>query len=131
MKRCLTLAAAMIVWGALDHAALAECPVIDFEGYALNTVITNQIPGVTFSVTPQTCPSTTSMRVVSPSGGTSSGTKALRISTGCPDFSDEWVRMVFAAGQSEVRFKLGDGPNTVTIRLFSTTSGGTAFSTQS
>src|SRR5262245_21645782 len=86
-----------LIFGAAG-VARADCPFVDFESFTVGTAITNQIPGVTFSVTPQTCPGTINTLVSNPwSGGTSSGTKMLRVGTGCPDFSDEKMRMVFSS----------------------------------
>jgi hypothetical protein len=106
-------------------SAQAQC-AIDFENLAVGTAVTTQYAGVTFSVQPQTCNNlpTLYMRVFLPPNGTSSGTKAIKIDTGCPDFSDDWLRMVFAEPHGEVSFTLGDWGTTYTIRYYSTTSGG-------
>lgn len=106
-------------------AARAECPAIDFENLAANTAVTSQYSGVTFSVQPQTCNNipTLYMRIYAPPNGTSSGTKCIKIDAGCPDFSDDYLRMVFALPQSEVSFTLGDWATTYTVRYYSTTSG--------
>jgi hypothetical protein len=103
--------------------ASAQCN-IDFENLAVNTAVTNQYDGVTFSVLPQSCGGapTLYMRIYEPPNGTSSGTKCLRIDLGC-DFSPDYVRMVFDTAQSEVGFTLGDWASTYTIRYYSTTSG--------
>jgi hypothetical protein len=106
-------------------AARADCPTIDFENLATSTAVTSQYSGVTFSVQPQTCGNnpTLYMRIYAPPNGTSSGTKCIKIDTGCPDFSDDYLRMVFDNAQSEVNFTLGDWTATYTIRYYSTTSG--------
>ncbi|HVM47563.1 MAG TPA: thrombospondin type 3 repeat-containing protein [Candidatus Acidoferrum sp.] len=106
-------------------AARAGCP-IDFEDLPLGTAVTNQYLGVTFSVLPQTCSGSPAlyMRIANSSGGTSSGTKCLKIDTGCPDFSDDYLRMVFANPQTSVSFVLGDDGVPYTIRYYNTTSSG-------
>lgn len=113
---------------AIAHVgqARAACPTEDFERFALGTVITTQVPGVTFSTVGNSCGSSSPIRMVvaSPSGGTSSGTKALRIQGGCPDFSIDYLRMVFARPQRELEFTVGDGPINLTIRVYANTSGG-------
>jgi hypothetical protein len=120
-----------LVWGAwilfltCDTAAHAGCP-IDFENLAVGTAVTTQYPGVTFSVLPQTCSGapTLYMRIANSSGGTSSGAKCLRIDTGCPDFSDDYLRMVFNQPQSNVSFFLGDDSVPYTIRYYNTAGTG-------
>jgi len=110
---------------APGRGAWAECPTIDFDDLAVNTAVTSQYAGVTFSVQPQTCKNnpTLYMRIYLPPNGTSSGTKCIKIPGGCPDFSDDYLRMVFDKAQSEVSFTLGDWATTYTVRSYSTTSG--------
>ncbi|MBN2506276.1 MAG: hypothetical protein JXQ71_06240 [Verrucomicrobia bacterium] len=108
--------------------AQAGCTTIDFEDQAVGSVVTTDYPGVTFSVLPQTCGGSPIlyMRIANPAGnGTSSGTRCLRIPTGCPDFSDDYLRMVFAAPQSKVTFTLGDYTGTYHIRYYTNTTGST------
>lgn len=104
------LACALFVVAAADGAG-AQCPAIDFEDLAVGTAVTTQYEGVTFSVQPQSCGGlpTLYMRIVAPAGGTSSGTQALRIDTGCPDFSSDYARMVFDDLQRYVTFTVGEG----------------------
>jgi hypothetical protein len=110
---------------AIATAAGAQCPAIDFENLAVGTAVTTQYPGVTFSVAPQSCGGAPALylRVRVPTGGTSSGTKCLQIDTGCPDFSPDYLRMVFDRTQREVSFTLGDFATTYIVRAYSTTSG--------
>lgn len=105
--------------------ARADCPTIDFENLAANTAVASQYSGVTFSVLPQSCGKnpTLYMRIYMPPNGTSSGTKCIKIDAGCPDFSDDYLRMVFDIPQGEVSFTLGDWAGTYTVRYYSTTSG--------
>ena len=114
-------ALAIAVAAAGIEAAQAAC-TIDFENYALNTAVTNQYRGVTFSVLPQTCApsSPVQMRIRVPEGGTSSGTRCLKIDTGCPDFSDDYLRMVFSLAQSNVSFTLGDSGVPYAVRFYNT-----------
>lgn len=118
-----TLALGILLASSL--AVRAECPTIDFENLAAGTAVTSQYSGVTFSVQPQTCGGnpTLYMRIYVPPNGTSSGAKCIKIDGGCPDFSDDYLRMVFDRPQREVSFTLGDWATTYTIRSYSTTSG--------
>lgn len=114
---------------AVAAHARAQCPAIDFENLAAGAAVTDQYAGVTFSVVPQSCANspTLYMRIASGlAGGTSSGSKALKIELPpCgPGFSDEYVRMVFDDLQSEVSFILGDWATTYAVRAYSTSSGG-------
>lgn len=114
-----------VLLGLSAAPAVAQC-TIDFEDLAVGTAVTSQYAGVTFSVQPQTCGGlpTLYMRIVLPPEGTSSGVKATKIDTGCPDFSDDYLRMVFAQAHQEISFTLGDWAATYTVRYYSTTSGG-------
>lgn len=109
--------------------ARADCPTIDFENLAANTAVTSQYSGVTFSVQPQTCGGipTLYMRIYQPPNGTSSGTKCIKIDAGCPDFSDDYVRMVFDNLQNEVSFTLGDWTATYTVRYYTNSAGGSPY----
>lgn len=110
----LTLAAVL----AVTASASAECPKIDFEDQAVGAVITDDYAGVTFSAQPQSCGGAPPVNVVivDPPGTTSSGTKAITLTTGCPDFSPDYLRIVFDVPQSEVTFTLGASPGTYIIR---------------
>jgi hypothetical protein len=113
--------------GFLAGAVLAALPVsaqqftYNFDNFAAGTIITDDLAGVTISVVPQSCGGTRTlyMRVGTPSGGTSSGTKALGIDTGCPDFSPDYLRMVFDNLQSSVSFTVGDYACTYVVRAYS------------
>lgn len=115
-------------------AAAAANPPIDFEGFAVNTVITTQYPGVTFSAQPQSCGGAPVVNCIirSPLGTEASPTRGLGITTGCPDFSIDYIRMVFADLQNEVTFYVGDTAGTYDVRSYSTSSGaGGLLATQS
>lgn len=118
-------AVALAACAALAPFAWADCPTIDFENLAVGTAVTNQYSGVTFSVAGQSCSDspTLYMRVYAPTGGTSSGTKAIKIDTGCPDFSSDYLRIVFTLPQREVSFTIGDWGGRFAIRYYTTTSG--------
>ena len=105
--------------------ARADCPTINFDNLAANTAVSNQYSGVVFSVLPQTCGGipTLYMRIYVPPNGTSSGSRCLKIDGGCPDFSADYLRMVFDLPQSEVSFTLGDWATTYTVRYYTNTSG--------
>lgn len=106
-------------------AAVSADTTINFENLAVGTVVTSQYAGVTFSVLPQSCGGApaVSLRIANAVGGTSSGTKCLKIDTGCPDFSPDYLRMVFDEAHQDVSFTLGDYAGTVRLRAYSTTSG--------
>src|SRR5262245_2999129 len=108
-------------------AALADT-FIDFENLAVNTQVTNQYAGVVFSAPPDSCGGAPPVRpvIVNPAGGTSSGTKALSLTTGCPDFSPDYLRMVFDEPHGEVSFTLGNTPGTYNIRAYTVPAGGAA-----
>ncbi len=112
--------------------AAAQKATYTFEELPLNTAVTTQYYGVTFSVLPQTCGNspTLYMRIRTPTGGTSSHTHALGIDTGCPDFSADYLRMVFDLPQTEVSFTVGDYAATYQVRTYEAASGGTPLSTQ-
>jgi hypothetical protein len=109
----------------VGNAAGSGCYTIDFDDLALNTRVTDQYSGVVFSVQPQSCGNTPTlyMRVTAPANGTSSGTKCIKIDNGCPDFSPDYLRMLFDAPHRDVSFDVGDWATTYTIRYYSTTSG--------
>ncbi len=115
------LGAAVTVWAA-SHTR-AECPTIDFEGLAAGTVVTNQFPGVTFSAPNNSCGGSPLIFpvIVSPLGGTSSGTRALAVQNGCPGFNPDFIRIVFAEGHSEMSFRLGPEGDFL-IRAYTTPS---------
>ena len=92
----------------ITSGAWSQCTPIDFENFAVGTVITTQYPGVTFSVVPNTCGGSVDLVIGTSANGTSSGTQALVIETGCPDFSPDYLRMVFDNDQSLVEFILGE-----------------------
>jgi len=112
--------------------AHGQCETIDFESFPVGTAITNQVVGVVFSVVPDSCPQPLFMRITNPAGGTSSPTRALGIDAGCPDFSPDYVRMVFDNLQMEVTFTIGAsvGSGTYSVRAYAGASGGAPLSTQ-
>ncbi len=112
--------------------ALAATTTIDFEDYAVGTVITTQYAGLTFSAPPDSCGGAPPVRpvIVVPNGGTSSPTRALSLTTGCPDFSPDYLRIVFDDPQFEVTFMLGDSPGTYQVRAYNVPAGGSPVSTQ-
>lgn len=128
------LSVAVAIAAVLAVAAAGRADVTyTFDELAVNTAVTTQYKGVTFSVAPQSCSNspTLYMRVKVPTGGTSSGTRALQIDTGCPDFSSDYLRMVFDLPLDHVSFTVGDYATTYIVRAYSTTSGTGLLSTQS
>ncbi len=110
----------------LAAGALA-CDPITFENLPTGTVVTTQYQGVTFSANAQTCPGPTNCLIVSPPGGTSSGTRGIALATGCPDFSPEGIRMVFDNLQGDIQFNIGlASAGTINVRAYNN-AGGLAF----
>ncbi|MBL8877667.1 MAG: hypothetical protein JNG88_00990 [Phycisphaerales bacterium] len=124
-KFTVTALLALAGWGAAA-ATLADDTVINFEDYAVGTAITTQYDGVTFSAPPNSCGGSPPIQcvIVNPNGGASSGSRALSVQTGCPDFSVDYIRMVFDEGHAKVSFTLGDSPGTYNVRAYTATSGG-------
>jgi hypothetical protein len=119
------LVAAAIAAVGLAGPAAAQCIEYDFEDLAVGTVVTTQYPGVTFDAIPDSCGGSTAIRIGTPSNGTSSGTRALIIDTGCPDFSPDFIRMVFDDAQRAVSFTCGLPQGTLQVRAYASASGGT------
>jgi hypothetical protein len=123
MNRVAAAATAFAAYTGVAHA----CQTINFETLAVGTAVTNQYPGVTFSITVQNCGAGTTRypRIIDPAAGTSSGTRALGEDQGCPDFWAGALRMVFTNPQQEVLFKLGDfSTGTYTVRAWDAPVGG-------
>ncbi|NNM26010.1 MAG: hypothetical protein HKO59_08500 [Phycisphaerales bacterium] len=92
----------------LATPASGQCTTIDFEDYSVGQVVTS-VSGVTFSAEPGSCGGGTPQPViVTPTTGTSSGTRALSLQAGCPDFSPDKLRLVFSDLQRLVTFTLGE-----------------------
>jgi hypothetical protein len=114
---------ALAVAFAFVPTAGAQCvSYINFEDYPAGTQITTQYDGVTFSSQPGgTCPP----EIEVPFRGTSSGTKALFVPS-CPEFSNDYLRMVFDDFQPMVSFTFGEWgiPNyDMLVRAYTTPSG--------
>ena len=126
----------IMVLGALLAAgvpmkAAAQCQSYDFENLAVGTVVTTQYDGVTFTVVGQSCNGnpTIYLRIANQFLGDPFGSKVLLIDTGCPDFSSDYMRIVFDLPQREVSFTLGPWYGTYAVRAYATTSGGDPIST--
>jgi len=107
------------LFGAGERTALGQCEPVDFEGFAPGTDARTLIGGVTISAQPGSCggPGSVLPIIVTPSGGTSSGTRALGLETGCPDFSPDWLRLVFDEVQDLVRFSVGTQSGTAGVDI--------------
>jgi hypothetical protein len=88
----------------------AQYIIQDFENFSVGQVITEHLDNVTVSAHPGSCggPGSVDLIIVEPTHGTSSGTKALGIATGCPDFSPDFIRLDFDFPQRVVTFRLGE-----------------------
>ena len=133
--RILTAASAAAALTATAPFTAAQCEMEDFEGFAVDTAITAQIDGVTFSVVPQSCDNnpTLYMRIRDEFYGDNFSSKVLLIDTGCPDFSDDYLRMLFSEAHDDVSFTLGPwaGPGcTYQVRVYDVPSGGAPIETQ-
>jgi hypothetical protein len=102
----------------------ADCPPIDFEDLAVGTPVTTQYQGVTISGRNSDGSAGPTPQIWAPVGGTTSPTKCLgAIGTG-PEFSPEFIRLVFDDLQREVTFTLGMKQssftsNTIQVRRYS------------
>ncbi len=110
---------ALVLSAALASGAAGQCTTIDFENLAAGAVVTNQYDGVTLSTFPGSA-----MRIIANiAGGTSSGTKCIRIDPDGGGASIDAFRMVFDEGQSEVTFMLGTDAGNYTVSAFNTPAG--------
>ena len=112
----------------------AQCAEYDFEEFTIGQAITAQLDGVWFSVVGQSCDGDPNlyMRIADEFYGDSFSSKVLLIQGGCPDFSDDYLRMIFADEQSEVTFALGlwGSPYSYQVRAYAMATGGVPISTQ-
>jgi hypothetical protein len=95
---------------AAAGVAHAQCDPVDFEEFDPDTVATSIIPGVTITAPPGSCGGFGSVLpiVVDPIGNTSSGNRAVSLQAGCPDFSPDYLRLVFDEPQTFVEFTCGE-----------------------
>lgn len=128
MSRVTRTLTACLVVGLAAIPARAQCEPETFESFAVGTIISNQIPGVAIFAYPGSCgggsPDTW---IVAPSGGTASGSKALGLQTGCPDFSPDFIVLDFDELQHLVTFCLGEQAgqtgHQVRVRAYSSAGG--------
>jgi hypothetical protein len=112
MQLPLTLAGAAVL--VLSAPASAQCTTVDFEDLPVGTVVCDQYDGVEIYAWPGSCGGFGSVlpHIVEPLQGTSSGTQALGIQTGCPDFSPDFLWLVFDEPQRAVSFTVGEQAST-------------------
>ncbi len=107
--------------------AAGQCAAYDFEGAAVGTIVTSQYAGVTFSAVGDSCDGTPPVRLRIAEGfyGDTFASQVVLIDAGCPDFSPDFLRMVFSDPQREVRFTMGlwGSGYLYQIRVYSTASG--------
>lgn len=126
------LAAALALTTCCTGRLLADVTTIDFDAFANNTVITTQYSGVTFSTAGNSCGGAPVINaiIVTPAGGASSGTKALSLQTGCPDFSPDRLVASFDDPHAEITFSLGAFPGNYEVKAYNVANGGIAVVTQ-
>lgn len=92
----------------LASQVLGQCPTVDFDDLAVETAVTTQYDGVTFSTRyPNGSPGPAPV-VYDPMGGTTSEPRCLRApGDASGDFSTEYLRMAFDDEQTLVTFMLG------------------------
>ncbi|MFM9994835.1 MAG: hypothetical protein ACKVU4_03435 [Phycisphaerales bacterium] len=110
---------ALVLSASLASAAAAQCTRVDFENLAAGAAVTSQYDGVTFS----TFPGSTMRILANIAGGTSSGTKCIRIDPDGGGASIDALRMVFDDLQSEVTFMLGTDAGNYSVSAYSTPAG--------
>ena len=136
MKIAFRRGAAFLMGAALAifvESTQGQCPAIDFENLPVNTVVTNQYAGVTFSApdTPGPCDGDAYIRDMTTLGGASSPYRAVttRAGGGC-DFSPEHLRMVFSQAQARVTFTLGPYCGNYSIIAYDHPTSGSIVSSQ-
>jgi hypothetical protein len=94
---------------ALAGTGHAQCDPVDFEAFSVGAIATSIVPGLTVNAIPGSCGGAGSVLpvIVQPFGGTSSGSRALSLQTGCPDFSPDILQLVFDDPQTSVEFTVG------------------------
>ncbi len=125
-------AGAMVVFAAVAAPAAGQCVLADFEEFPVNMPLTTQLDGVTFYVVGQSCDGNPVLylRIADEFYGENFSSKVLLIDTGCPDFSSDYLRMVFDDKQGDVRFSLGPWAGTYYVRAYASASGGAPISAQ-
>jgi hypothetical protein len=118
---------AMTLMPMVAPRAGAQCVDETFDDFSVDTPITTQVDGVTFVVAGQSCGGdpVLHMRVADEWYGDSFVSDVLLIDGGCPDFSSDYIRMIFDDLQSEARFLLGPWSGWYEIRAYNAASGGT------
>jgi hypothetical protein len=108
----LAIMAMLTALGTLTAGAAAQCRVVDFENLAVGTIVSTQYKGVTFSAV--NAPSGSVPRIISaPSGGTSSGNRALAVTFApgqefCPGYGQQFLRAIFDELQPVVAVNFGE-----------------------
>ncbi|MGE0478984.1 MAG: hypothetical protein AB7Q17_00805 [Phycisphaerae bacterium] len=92
--------------GGLTNELAAQCPIIDFDGLAAGTVVTNQYPGVRFAGRNPDGTASFDPVIYNPNGPTSSEPQCLS-AQGSGGFSQEFLRLDFDRDQTEVTFVAG------------------------
>ncbi|MCD4747845.1 MAG: hypothetical protein K8R59_00610 [Thermoanaerobaculales bacterium] len=132
-KHSLGIAVAMVLALTGSPEVEAQCVDEDFESFAVGTIVETEVDGLTFSVVGQSCGGspTLYLRIADDFYGDSFTNRVLLIDAGCPDFSPDYLRMIFYNRQADVRFTLGPWAGTYQVNTYSTVSGGAPVASQS
>lgn len=130
-RPAIALTIVLTLTGSLEIEA--QCVSEDFEELAVGQAVTTQIDGVSFYVEGQSCGGAPVLylRIAEEFYGDTFASRVLAIDGGCPDFSPDYLRMIFADKQGDVRFGLGPWAGTYQIRAYDTPVAGTPILTQS
>ena len=110
---------------SVTSSASAQCVTHDFENFSVGSVVSSLSSGAEISAEPSSCPGGVEVVVFQPADGASSGTRAVTVEPGCPDFSPERLVIRFSEAQRCVTFTVGTSVGSgVTVRAFSSYNGG-------
>lgn len=131
-RAAIRISLCVVCVGAFAKGTWAQCEAIDFENLAVGTAVTTQYEGVTFSVVGQSCGGspTLYMRIANSVDGHACSSRILMIDQGCPDFSSDYLRMVFDYPHRSVSFTLGPWYGTYQVRAYNAASGGSLIQLQ-
>ena len=97
--------------------AAAQCEPFDFDDMPLGTPAATVIPGVYVYAVPGTCGGPGSVRPIIVQPWADGSSRALGIEAGCPDFSIDYLRLVFDEAQTDVSFLVGEQAGAAGVTL--------------